>query len=427
MTDNLMLNQYSQHLIDFICNQTAALYRDAQGCLEHPFLVPGGLFHDELWDWDSFWIVEGVVPLWDRIDEKCQAKFLVHAMGSWINFFEHQAADGSLPIMLKAGAGDFFGCTTSGGTEKNQAKPVFAQFARGIAMLAGDYQWMEPYYEQLDRFHHRWMSKYGTNCGLLVWGSDVAIGVDNDPTTYGRPEFSSANLLLNSLFHEELAAMREIAEALGKSEEVEGIEARMEDLKTAIQTECWDENDGFFYTVDVQSRDRRHEHFPHIKRGMDMSWKTMPQKIKLFTGFLPLWCGVATPDQAKILVEKHLRNPEEFDASYGLRSLSKSERMYEPATDSANPSNWLGPIWIVANHMVCEGLRRYGYHDDAEAITQKIVILLGRDLERHGFLHECYHPDTGKPNFNDGFLSWNVLVGAMIIRAATRSDERAYA
>ncbi len=419
MKTDLMLKRHSERLLDFICDQTSAIYREAQGCLRHPFLVPGGLFHDELWDWDSFWIVEGMVPLQYRLDPEAREKFLVHAMGSWINFFEHQAADGTLPIMMKASTGDFFGCTTTGGTEKNQAKPVFAQFARAIARMTGDYRWMEPYYEKLKKFHQRWRSKYGTTCGLLVWGSDAAIGVDNDPTTYGRPEFSSANLLLNCLFHQELEAMREIASALGRANDIEQIDVEIEAFGGAIQRECWDEMDGFFYTVDAQCRDHRHEHFPHINRGMDMSWQTVPQKIRVFTGFLPLWCGIATERQARLLIERHLLNADEFDAPHGMRSLSQREKMYDPATDSANPSNWLGPVWIVANYMVYEGLRRYGYEEEASALANKIIALLGGDLERHGMLHECYHPDTGKPNFNAGFLSWNVLAGAMIVLEAT--------
>ncbi len=416
MKHSPLLKQHSNRLLDFIRGQTSAIYREAQGCLKHPFLVPGGLFHDELWDWDSFWIVEGLLPLKEQLEPAARKKFLDHAMGSWINFFEHQADDGTVPIMMKAGMGDFFGCTTGKGSEKNQAKPVFAQFARNVTGFVGDYLWLKPYYEQLQKFHQRWRSKFGTNCGLLVWGSDAAIGVDNDPTTYGRSEFSSANLLLNCLFHEELRAMSEIAKAFGKTEEAAVLTEEMTVLRDAVQRECWDESDGFFYTVDVQCRDHRHEHFPQIKRGMDMSWKTLPQKIKVFTGFLPLWCGIATPEQARILVEKHLRNPDEFDSPFGMRSLSKAEKMYDTATDSANPSNWLGPIWIVANYMVYEGLRRYGYHGDASMLAGKLITLLGEDLERHNQLHECYDSDSGKPNFNAGFLSWNVLVGAMIVR-----------
>lgn len=406
---------HAERLTAFICEQTAGIYRPAQGCLKHPFMVPGGLFHDELWDWDSLWIVEGMLPLKEVLDPAARDQFLAHARGSWLNFLEHQAGDGSIPVMLKAAIGDFFGCTTPGGGEKNQAKPVLAQLARGVAAFAGDFGWIEPYYAGLTRFHHRWRSKYGSACGLLVWGSDAVIGVDNDPTTYGRPGFSSANLLLNCLFYQELRAMVEIAGALGRTDDAAALALEAEQIQAAVQRECWDEGDGFFYTVDVQCRDCRHEHFAQLQPGMDMSWQTLPMKIKMFTGFLPMWCGIATPEQARRLVENHLRNPAEFAARHGIRSMSQSERMYAPATNSANPSNWLGPIWIVANYMVGEGLKRYGFQQDAARLTEQIVSLLGEDLQRHGELHECYHPDSGEPNFNAGFLSWNVLVGAMIL------------
>ena len=36
------------------------------------------------------------------------------------------------------------------------------------------------------------------NCGLYVWADDVMIGMDNDPATFGRPRFSTANMYLNS-------------------------------------------------------------------------------------------------------------------------------------------------------------------------------------------------------------------------------------
>jgi putative isomerase len=134
----------------------------------------------------------------------------------------------------------------------------------------------------------------------------------------------------------------------------------------------------------------------------------------MFTGFLPLWCGIASAEQARILVERHFRNEREFNAPWGLRSLAMSERMYAPATDSANPSNWLGPVWIVASYMVYEGLKRYNYSSDAALLAGKTRLLLEKDLLESGAMHECYDPDTGRPNFNTDFLSWNVLALLMV-------------
>jgi putative isomerase len=150
-----------------------------------------------------------------------------------------------------------------------------------------------------------------------------------------------------------------------------------------------------------------------MPKGADMSWGTLPLKVKLFTGFLPMWCGIATPEQASVLVGCHLRNPAEFSAEWGVPSLARNEKMYAPQVNSSNPSNWLGPVWLVADFMVYEGLLRYGFAADARNLADKTVRLLQQDLEQTGTLHECYHPETGKPNFNSGFLSWNVLAALM--------------
>ncbi len=397
----------------YLNSSVPTILRDPAGSLKHPFLVPGGSYTDQLWDWDSFWITKGLLGGRAWMDEALYAKVLQHAQGSWMDFFEAQAANGAIPIMVQGGERDAFGCTEDTGVEHNHAKPVFGQFALDIAKATGDFGWIAPYFDGLLRFYGRWTSRYRSRCGLLVWGSDVAVGVDNDPATYGRPEFSSANLLLNCLYIQDLQAAIEIAEALGRPADAERLRGDLEAIKTALLRECWDPIDGFFYSVDVQCEDRRDYYLPGFKQGMAMSWQTLPLKVKTFTGFLPLWCGIATPEQARILVERHLNNGAEFDCSWGVRTLARNERMYAPEINSGNPSNWLGPIWIVANYVVYEGLKRYGFTLEAAILAGKTKGLLTGDLEKTGTLHECYHPDTAVPNFNAGFLSWNVLAPLM--------------
>jgi putative isomerase len=397
----------------YLTDQIAQILRPPAKSLPFPYLVPGGIFLDQLWDWDSFWITKGALPLLRNVEAGQRETFLEHAAGSWKNFLENQAPNGALPIMSMPDRPDFFECTRDGGLEKNQGKPIFGQFAREIARFTGDYSWIAPYFDRLLKFYDRWFSHYGTGVGLVVWGSDVAIGTDNDPATYGRPEFSSASLLLNCLLYEDVTAAAEIADALQRPQDAGSLRKRADGLKAAILRECWDGVDEFFYTVDVQCGDHRARYLPDIKRGMDTSWSTVPLKIKSFSGFLPMWCGIAEPRQVEALVKRHFLNPAEFHVRWGMSSLARNERMYEPETDSANPSNWLGPVWIVASYMVYEGLRKYHYHAEADALGAKTVELLESDLAKTGKLHECYHPETGKPNFNDDFLSWNVLAGLM--------------
>ena len=231
--------------------------------------------------------------------------------------------------------------------------------------------------------------------GLLVWGDDVAIGVDNDPTTFGRPPFSSANLLLNCLFYEDLLASAELAKRLGRPMDFDRLSLQAHTLAQQIQTYCWDPRDSFFYSVDVQCVDRRAELIPDVRRGMDMSWKSLPLRIQMFTGFLPLWCGIASQAQANALVTINYLADDRLRAAAGVRSLSSRESMYSLAF-SSNPSNWLGPVWIIVNYFTWKALQRYGFHTEAASLADKTIALLGNDLKVNGSLNEYYHPDTGK-------------------------------
>jgi putative isomerase len=133
----------------------------------------------------------------------------------------------------------------------------------------------------------------------------------------------------------------------------------------------------------------------------------------MFTGFLPLWCRVASPEHAKALVETAYRADARFRADWGVRSLSNLEAMYTLAF-SSNPSNWLGPVWIIVNNLVWNALRNYGFTAEAAELADKTIQLLAKDLATNGSLNEYYHPDTGAALSHKGFMDWNLLVLEMI-------------
>jgi putative isomerase len=253
-----------------------------------------------------------------------------------------------------------------------------------------------------------------SHVGLYVWGNDVAIGNDNDPTTFGRPEFSSANVLLNCLFYADLRAAAEIAVALKRSADAAALTAKADALGVAMRKLCWDPRDRFFYTVDVQCRDRRAELIPAVPPGMAMSWQSLPLRIEVFTGFMPLWCGVATEKQAGELVRLHYLSDDRFRANYGVRTLSLRETMYSLEAHSGNPSNWLGPVWIIANYLAWKGLQAYGFREPAQELADKTIALLAADLAKSGSLNEYYHPDKGAALSHAGFMDWNMLVLEMM-------------
>jgi len=210
-------------LADYFLQRHDSLLRAPTGIIQHPFLNPGGSYLDQLWDWDSYWVARGLWNLAKRRGDSALAEAVLrHSQGCLLNFFEHQAPNGSFPILISPDNPDVFNCAAAGSFPANPAKPLFAQFAELVCEMAGDYSWLEPYWEGLEAFYLCWENRYLTPTGLYVWGSDVAIGVDNDPTTYGRPFYSSANILLNCFLYRDFKAAGRLAKALGRDETAAG-------------------------------------------------------------------------------------------------------------------------------------------------------------------------------------------------------------
>jgi putative isomerase len=405
-------------LLGYFGKTVPQLLRPAEGILAHPSIapsLPGKQYSTSLWDWDTYWTTRSLFRF-AKIsnDPDLRSKVGEHAIGSFMNFFDHQSDEGRLSIMLDVKNADPFGTLKADRPKsQNQAKPVFGQLALLIADELGSVDWLASQFDKLLRFYASWVSGNQSAIGLLVWGNDVAIGNDNDPTTFGRPFFSSANLLLNCLFYQDLKAAAELASRLDRPHDQQRLSAEADKLGEEIQKYCWDPRDQFYYTVDVQCVDRRRELIHNVKPGMDMSWHCLPLRIQTFTGFLPLWCGLATPDQAKLLVQANYLADDRFCGSWGVRSLSSKESMY--CMDfSSNPSNWLGPVWIIVNYFVWKGLNDYGFHDQANELADKTLRLLSADLATNGSLNEYYHPDSGKALSHKGFMDWNLLVLEMV-------------
>jgi putative isomerase len=405
-------------ILDYFAKTTPQLLRPPDGILVHPSIactLPGKRYATQLWDWDTLWTTRGLFRFAAiSNDPALQKKVGEHAVGSFTNFFDHQSDEGRLPIMLDVKNADPFGTLKKDRPRsQNQAKPIFGQLALHISDQLQSVDWLAPQFDKLLRFYSAWVLANQSSIGLLVWGNDVAIGNDNDPTTFGRPFFSSANLLLNSLFYQDLKAASELADRLKRPDDKQYLAAQASTLAEQIQKYCWDQRDQFYYTVDVQCVDRRRELIPNIKPGMPMSWHCLPLRVQTFTGFLPLWCGLATPDQANALVQANYLADNRFRANRGVRSLSSKESMYS-LDFSSNPSNWLGPVWIIVNYFIWKALQHYAFHDEANNLADKTLQLLATDLANNGSLNEYYHPDTGAPLSHKGFMDWNLLVLEMI-------------
>ncbi|WP_183580868.1 MGH1-like glycoside hydrolase domain-containing protein [Mucilaginibacter sp. X5P1] len=398
------------------------MFRKPVGLLHYPFIVPGSVsYSDALWDWDS-WLTNVALRqiLEDQGTEKDKSEALPYEQGCVLNFLEYTSSDGYMPIQITANA-DPDKLRPANIYKTNMHKPVIAQHAAFLTRLNhGNADWLKEKFSIMQgfinnyEFHHR-----DRTTGLYYWQDDLAIGVDNDPSTFFRPAGSSASIYLNCLMYKELKAMVYLANCLNLKEIATEYNKDAEDLKSAVRKNCWDEKDGFYYSVDLNLRPITEE--PAVifgnkfilHSGFPRSYSCLIQRLGVWSGFMAMWAGIATPEQAKRMVAENYADKKTFNAQYGIRSLSRLEKMYSVRA-SGNPSNWLGPIWGISNYMIYRGLLNYGFKTEAWEMAYKTIMLFGKDYEKNGALHEYYEPDTGAPILNKGFQNWNYLVMNMI-------------
>lgn len=402
MTDSM--RQDAARIRDYVRDRVEGVLKQPRSFIHYPFIDPGSVYDGNVWDWDTFWSVYGLLAMADDLPADMNQRILIHAEGNVRNFIDHQLEDGYIPMMIEVAQWPepYLNMMHKQGVRMNMHKPFLAQQIRLISRRKGSWDWAKDMLEPLARYFAHYQTYYNENCGLYVWHDDIMIGMDNDPATFGRPQDSTANIFLNSFMVMELEAMAEICAALG--EDGQAYFDRRNALVEAIQAECWDKRDRFFYSVDVDIRTRR---FDWFHQGLGVFWKTLPIKVRAWSGFIPMHGGFATKEQAESLVE-HMFDKETFGSEWGVCTLSKDERMFDLSVTN-NPSNWLGPIWLVANYVAFRGLMNYGYRAQAEEMARRTLRLLAWDIEKTGSMHEYYSPLTGEPIMNGGFINWNIL------------------
>ncbi len=415
------VEKYKRICREAIRKEMKGMYREAGGALKYPFLAPGSnQYLDMLWDWDS-WLSDVALRqiLLDYGTDADRREALAYERGCVLNALSYGGMDGWIPIWIERNAPSREEMLRRRNPWKsNMHKPTLAQHAAFIVRQSGgDAEWLREDFYTLQAFVSKYLNFHRHRAtGLLYWETDEAIGVDNDPSTFYRPHGSSGSIFPNALMYRELLATAYLADRLGMPDIAARYRSEAEGLLAAVREHCWDPRDGFYYSVDLNLLPIEKPAIEglepgdlYLHVGQPRTYDCLIQRFSVWSGIMALWAGIATPEQAAEIVERQYRDPRSFNAAAGVRSLSPLEKMYDTRA-SGNPSSWQGPIWINVNYLVFRGLVRYGFTEEARELAEKTVLLLGRDYERFGALHEYYLPDNGEPVLNKGFQNWNLLV-----------------
>jgi putative isomerase len=356
-----------------------------KGFLKHPYLVPSGPYF-QLFDWDTYFMG---VALSHHAD---MGKPLATSAEDFLEFVDENADDrGYTPREI---APDGFWALPE------MCKPFLAQSAVRASLTMGDFQWIAPYYKKLADTLRFWEDTRQSADGLFRWFNGVESGVDNSPAVSDRPAVTTEGVDLQCYIDREYQAMAIIAEKLGKAADAATYREKAAALARLVQDKMWSQADCMFFNIDSRTG-----HFVRVKE---------------WTDFVPLWAGIARPDQARLAIARHLLNPKEFWSQYGVRTLAADEPLYDPQT-----GYWRGPVWVISDYLLMHGLMNYGYRKQALALAEETIKLLVHDLERTGGMNECYNPETGAPVGAGHFLSWDLLSEHMVQEAETGADPTA--
>jgi putative isomerase len=408
-------------LKDYLASAQVSMLREPTGNLKYKYIQPGAVYQSQLWDWDSFFASVALSSQQFAGEELGE-----YIAGCVLNFLSSIREDGSIPYHLFAFPPNVprHKSPLNIGYERrerdspfNTIKPLLAQ----MLLLSERYSTecsIERWFPTLQRYIAHWEETQFGRFGLFVWRSHRGSGADNHPAVYGRPLDSSAGVDLNCFFVREYDAMSLLASRCGLPDAAGEYQRKRNRLIDAINRHMWDPMDDIYYHLDTNVHELGNVNQP-------VTW-AVPLKFKAWTSFLPMWAKVAPPEYADSMVGKYLNNRQHFWSTSGIRTVSARESVYQIAP-GGNPSNWQGPVWTISNYLVFRGLMNYGYLDAAAELMGRTVNLLADDVQRHGLLHECYDPDTGKGITNPGFLSWNLLAVTMWEEVENNKDFTDYA
>lgn len=380
------------YLKDYLWATIKEVVRPPQGILPYHFIIPSRPgkekdrqkgFYLQQYDWDLYF--EGLCF------SQVAPEKMIYFKEALLNFLHFTTPSGKTPRTISPYR--FW-------DPYDQHKPFLVQGVLLAAKSLNDFSWItEQIWAKLNAFISFWENRQGFH-GLIRWRSVLESGVDNNPTIANLKDLSAESVDASTYLYQEYLAMAELAHNLNKDSQVWYFKA--ENLKKRINKIFWDQKDRIYYDV------------------LNFSDKDVFRiKVRSWTCFTPLWAGIPSFSRARAMIETYLLNEKEFLSPYGLRSLSKSELLYNNAKRGMIyihsekrrwiVSNWQGPVWVVANWILTQGLKKYGYKKEADKIIKRVVATLENDIKETKTLHENYDSETGKGLWAPDFGSWNLL------------------
>lgn len=171
------------------------------------------------------------------------------------------------------------------------------------------------------------------------------------------------DLTFNCIFVRANSHMRDIAAAINRPLPAE-LTDHMQRTETVLE-QLWDAYAGQYYSRNFVTH--------------------KPLKQDSLAALMPLYAGSITKERAAQIV-KMLKDPKIYGPEFPVPSVPVGSDWFKPH------GYWQGPVWMNTNWLIIDGLRRYGYENEANELTQKSLQLVAQN----GF-YEYFSPIDGTP------------------------------
>lgn len=161
---------------------------------------------------------------------------------------------------------------------------------------------------------------------------------------------------LNSLLYAYERDLAEIMRLVDRKQEARLYDQRAVRRGEQVNRLLWHDGEGLYFDYNFETR--------------------TPRRYRFATAFYPLWAGLASPEQARRVVS----NLKSFEQPGGLRTSTNE-----------SGSQWDAPYgWAPLQLLACEGLRRYGYNEEADRISAAFLSTVLKEFMEHGVVVEKY-------------------------------------
>ena len=202
---------------------------------------------------------------------------------------------------------------------------------------------------------------------------------------------------LTLMMIKEMRTLSKTAKELGMKDGSLAWEKMADATSKLVNEKMWDDSSKFYYSIN-----RKDHSFKYLTRDL--------RRMEII-GFLALWAEVA-PKERAVYIVKHLLDPKKFWRKYGVPTLAADDKWFTPYVDYC--CKWNGPVWLLWDYMVLDGLKNYGYNKIASKLADKMMLAVTTQLKKNHNFWESYSPDNDVLNSPPNYI-WDSIMARVLI------------